>query len=392
MARRRSLILLAGLAAIGTGAASGQPAAEDLAVQQRRLLDAAARSEAAKARSKTLEQAAARERDQAARATARETAAAAAIEATEADIAAAQARIAILDALLDRQRRTLIERQGPVLRLVAALQAMARRPAVLAIAQPGSTRDMVHVRAMLATIRPAVEARSADARADLDRSRQLRAAAARAVASLREGQGRLERQRLAALEMQAQHRLRATTLRRSAIGESDRAIALGETARDLAAQIDRQQSAGQVEAALRTLPGPLPRPGSAEANGAATLPPAYRLPVAGRVVAGFGTLSEAGVRARGITLACAPGGAVVAPAGGVVAYAARFGDYGGVVIVDHGKGWTSLVSGLAALAVRVGDRLQPGAPIGSAGRSSAPQVTVELRRRGRPMDLTQLLD
>ncbi|MHA6718348.1 murein hydrolase activator EnvC family protein [Sphingomonas sp. RS6] len=392
MALRRGLILLAGLAAIGAGAASGTPAGDTLPDQRRALIDAAARARAAQARSKAMTQAAARERDEAARAVAEESAAAATIAATEADIAAANAHIAMLDAMLDRQRRALFERQSPVLRLVAALQAMARRPALLAIAQPGSMRDMVHVRAMLATIRPAVEARSADARADLDRVRSLRNATAGALASLREAQARLERQRLAALELQAEHRLRASTLQRTAIDESDRALALGETVRAIAAQMTREQDAAQTEATLRALLGPLPRPGSADGRGAAPMPGAYRLPVAGRVITGFGTLSDAGVRARGITLACAPGARVAAPADGVIAYAGRFGDYGGVVIVDHGDGWTSLVSGLAALSVRLGDRVVAGAPIGTAARTPAPQVTVELRRRGRPMDLTQLLD
>ncbi|MDV6321215.1 hypothetical protein, partial [Chromohalobacter sp. HP20-39] len=89
------------------------------------------------------------ERDQAVRARAQEAAAAERIKAAEADIAAARARIGIVDRQLAAQRTRVAERQGPILRLIAALQSMARRPAVLGLVQPGSTADMVHVRAVL---------------------------------------------------------------------------------------------------------------------------------------------------------------------------------------------------------------------------------------------------
>jgi septal ring factor EnvC (AmiA/AmiB activator) len=117
----------------------------------------------------------------------------------------------------------------------------------------------------------------------------------------------------------------------------------------------------------------------------------YRLPVAGRLITGFGTVSEAGVRSRGLTFAVAPGAAVVAPAAGVVRYAQAFRGYGGTVIVDHGAGWTSVLTGLGTLAVRPGGRVRAGAAIGTARRGERRQVTVELRRRGEPVDAAPLI-
>jgi septal ring factor EnvC (AmiA/AmiB activator) len=118
---------------------------------------------------------------------------------------------------------------------------------------------------------------------------------------------------------------------------------------------------------------------------------AYRLPVAGRLVTGFGTVSEAGVRSRGLTFAVPPGAAVVAPAGGVVRYAQAFRGYGGTVIVDHGRGWTSVLTGLGTLGVRTGARVGGGTAIGTARRTGQPHVTVELRRRGEPVDAMALI-
>ena len=97
------------------------------------------------------------------------------------------------------------------------------------------------------------------------------------------------------------------------------------------------------------------------------------------------------MRARGLTFAVAPSAQVVAPAGGVVRYARAFRGYGTIVILDHGDGWTSLVTGLATTNVRPGARIAAGSPIGEAPSGEDPRITVELRRRGRPMDIAALL-
>jgi murein hydrolase activator len=388
----RALILGTSLLAILATGSLGAAQPHSLAEQQGRLREATAQSQAAQARSAQLERQAAAERDQAAQARAQEAAAAERIKAAEADIAAARARVAIVDRQLAAQRVRVAERQGPILRLIAALQSMARRPAVLGLVQPGSTEDMVHVRAVLGTVMPVVQARTADVRAELGRIRRLRSAAQAAIDGFREARGRIERERVALVKLEAEHRARSRALGRSALVESDRAIALGERARDLVDQMETAGAAAEIQADLAALPGPLPRPAPSAAARLAKGGAPYLLPVAGSVVTGMGELSPTGVRARGVTLACAANADALAPAGGRILFAGAFRDYGGVVIIDHGKGWTSSVTGLGAIAVRVGDQVRQGMRIGRAPGGDGPRVTVELRRRGQPMDLTQLLD
>lgn len=378
------------LAILATGSlAAAQPPGID--EQRARLREATAESRAAQARSEALERRAAAERDQAMQARAQEAAVAERIKMAEADIAAARARIAIVDRELVLQRTRVAERQGPILRLIAALQSMARRPAVLGLVQPGSTEDMVHVRAVLGTVMPVVAARTADVRAELARIRQLRARAQAAIAGLREARGRIEAERVALVKLEAEHRARSQALDRSALVESDRAIALGEQARDLVDQMEAAGQAAEVQSDLAALPGPLPRPAPSASPATRDGGAPYRLPVAGRVVTGMGELSPTGVRARGVTLACAPNADAAAPAAGRILFAGPFRGYGGVVIIDHGNGWTSSVTGLGAIAVRVGEQVPQGRRIGRAPGGDAARVTVELRRRGQPMDLMQLL-
>ena len=396
----RRIALAAAVIATASVGIAALPAQTPSITDQRAQLNAASKAaKDAEARAQQLQRAAVNERDEARRARAREAAIAASIQAAEAEIVAARARIAIVDRMLGQQRTRHAERQGPIARLMAALQSLARRPAVLGLVQPGSTADIVHVRAVLGAVTPAMRARTADIRAEIARTRRLRDGAQLAAKSLADSRARLQNDRLALVRAEGEHRLKSVGYRREAMFESDRALALGEQARDLVDLMDTMGEAAETRAALEALPGPLPRPVEGEAATPETAPvakrsgpPPYRLPVSGTVVTGLGELSDTGVRARGLTLATWPGAQVVAPTAGRVIYAGRFRRYGNIVILDHGGGWTSLVAGLDAVMVKVGDTLIQGAPLGRAPQGEAPRITVELRRQGRPVDLAQLLD
>lgn len=365
---------------------------------ERAALDRAQRAaRSAAERATRLETAANAANDEAARLRASAAAVAARIQSAEADINAAEAKIQVVERLRAEQRARLAEKQGPTVRLVAALQTMARRPPLLALAEPGSIRDIVHVHAVLASVLPVMRARTADLRADVERGRQLRAAADAALASERDAQSRLvsQRQQLAALE--TRKRAQSSRFASGAMVEQDRAIAMGEEARDISELMGRIDDAALVRARLESLPGPVLRP--TQPSSARALPddtvvaaasiPAYRLPVVGQVVTGLGEISETGVRARGLTIATRAGAQVVAPTSGRIVFAGPFRGYGNIIVIDHGLGWTTLVTSLAALDVKVGDAVDPGSPIGRAG-PDRPTVTVELRRRGTPVDIAKL--
>lgn len=379
-------------------AAAGFASAQSIEDERRDLARAKASGEAAAARAGRLEAEAAAASDAAAKARARSAAIAARVQSAEAEIDAAEARIAIIERLRADQRARLASKQGPTIRLVAALQSMSRRPPALALVQPGSVTDMVHVRAVLATVLPVMQARTADVRADVARGKTLRAEADRALVTLKTGQTNLvtERNRLASLALE--RRQAADKLAGSAIAEQDRALALSEEARDIGELIGKIDESVQIRAELATLSGPVMRP--ANPGAARALPAAndfaeaaqapYRMPVVGRVVTGLGEVSSTGVRARGLTIATRPSAQVVAPTGGRVAFAAPYRGFGNIVIIDHGRGWTTTITSLAALDVKTGDAVDPGSPLGRAG-DSRPTITVELRRNGVPVDVARVV-
>jgi septal ring factor EnvC (AmiA/AmiB activator) len=383
---RRALALIAGIAALAGAAAWAQD--DPVAAGRERLSTARRAAGDAAARSVRLERAARAARAGAERTRAAQAALAARIAAAEAGRQAAQARAALVGELLNRRRADLAARQAPAARLVGALQSLATRPPWLAVAQPGSTDDLVHVRAVLGTVVPVMQQRTAAIRADVADAARLRAQAGVALSALAASNAWLENERLALVRAEAAQRLRSRALARGAMVESDRAIALGERARDIVDQLDELGEASDTRAALAALPGPLPRPDSRTAP---LPPPAYRLPIRGAVATGFGEISDSGVRARGLTLTVAPGAIVVAPAPGRIAFSKRFRGYRRIVILDHGDGWTTTVTGLAASVGPVGGRVTAGTPIGRAASGDAAPVTIELRRRGVPVDLAAML-
>ncbi|MDO9370817.1 MAG: peptidoglycan DD-metalloendopeptidase family protein [Sphingopyxis sp.] len=368
--------------------------------EREQLLGAKQQSVEAMARSTRLEAQAAAASSEADRLNKRSAALAARIQSAEADISAGEARVALVSRRLAAQRARLARQQQPLLELAASLQQLSRQPPVSVLAQPGSLTDMVHARAVIDAAMPVIARRTAGARRELAMLQTVRQQQAVALKALSASKVQLAARRDALTRLENEGRLRSRELMSSAQLEADRALGLGEKARDIVDLMDALEADGAVRAELAQLAGPLPRPRD-PAGTVATGPPsagaepeltqgAYRLPVVGRIVAGLGEVNESGVRSRGVTIVARPGGQVVAPAPGRVSFAGDYRGYGKIVIIDHGGGWVSLLTGMIALSVGVGDTLDAGAPVGRAGSDDS-RITIELRRGGRPVDIVAMM-
>jgi septal ring factor EnvC (AmiA/AmiB activator) len=384
----RALIPLALIAVVvaiaGAAQASRGSDAEALAEARREAAEATQHYQA-------LDQEARRATNDADRARAASEALAARIEAAEADLTAAERRIALIAAFQAGQRARLAERQGPIVRLTAALETMTRRPAALALVQPGSVRDAVHVRSLLAAALPEIRRRTAALREESQRSALLRRQSELARQGLIDSREALRQRRIALAGFEAAQRGRSQQLSGLALSQSDRALVYGEQAQVLAGDIGTRDYQNRLSARLARLPGPLPRPdpgGATAVTDDENLP--YSLPVQGRIVTGVGEISDGGVHARGLTFETEAEAPVVAPAAGRVVYAAGFRGYGTVVIIDHGRGWMTVLTDLGGASVHIGQNVARGEAIGRAGPGT-PRVTVELRRNGRPLPVAQMI-
>ncbi len=398
MIRRVLSLIAAGAVLVAVGASTAQvaPGTIDTTEDAQAALDRA-RSQGAEARQRAegLEASAATATAAADR-TAQEVAALAArVQEAEAQIAANQAQIRLIGQQQAQLRAELAQKQQPLIELTAALQRLSRRPPLLSLLRPGSLREGVYLRAVLETLLPEVARRTAGLRDAIGRSKALQVRAEQANTALRANEAELQRRRgeLAALE--ARQRLASRDASGAADRESERALALSEQARDLTGLVTELGKAGAAREQLAALPGPVLRPAQpqaaqtapdAAAQTAPTGAPAhYFLPIAGRLVAGFGGGSAGRPQSRGLSIAGGPGAQVIAPAAGRVAFAGPYKGYGLIVIVEHGGGWTSLVAGLTELDCQIGQQLVIGAPLGSLG-PGLPVLLLELRHGSEPVN------
>lgn len=352
------------------------------------LEQATAEARDATLRFRALDRRARQARNAAEHARAEGAALAARIEAAEADLTAAERRLAILGVLQRRSQLRLAQRQQPLVRLTAALQTMTRRPAALALVQPGSVQDTVRVRTLLAATLPEIRRRTSALRADVEQSTQLSHRTRAARAALLSSRQTLQQRRIALARFEAAQRQRSQALGGLALAESDRAIALNEQARALSYLLGSQRYQQWAARSLAGLPGPLPRPDASAEEGDDRPRLSWRVPVQGRLITGVGEISEAGVHSRGLTFETAPAAAVVAPAGGLVRYAAPFRSYGHIVIIDHGEGWWTVATNLGSLNVAPGQQITAGSLLGRAGEAET-RISVELRRNGQPVPVTE---
>lgn len=106
----------------------------------------------------------------------------------------------------------------------------------------------------------------------------------------------------------------------------------------------------------------------------------YKLPVVGHFIP-----SEPD-DPPGLLFATRPGAPVIAPMAARVAYAGPFRRYGDVLILDHGHGQTTVLTGLARIDAAQGAALQAGDPLGRA----SDQVRIQLLDHGRTADLATI--
>jgi septal ring factor EnvC (AmiA/AmiB activator) len=370
--RRLGLFCMVVSASLLVASSGRTQAGEPLELSARRAL---AEARAAEVQVAKLQNAADQARDEVERIRAQQAAAAEAIAAAEARISAADASARIIAAQIAARRERLRQEQAPATALLGGLAVMAERPPLLAILDQGSTREFVRVRLLLDSTLPAIRARTASLRAELNRGRQLQQKAEDARADLVGSRNALaERKRdFAALEAKAAK----VAERRGGelLGASDVALARGEQAAMLSGEARRSSAARLIASEFSRLPAPPARPGTARAR--SDVPFAYQLPAPAPVAEGLGAVAPNGVRSRGLTLATAHGAAVTVPASGTVRFSGPYRSYDAVVIIDHGGGWMSLLLNVVSPS-KPGEKVQVGQPLGRAiGR-----IGVELSRNG----------
>ena len=350
-------LLVAGSAVLAASTPAGQDSPPiDVTLQQ-------ARSDAAEAtvEQHRLETEAASARDEVTRLRAQQLAAAQAIAAAEAQITAADVAARLAQVQLNAQRARLAAAQAPASALLGGLALTVRRPPLLLLADARSAEDLVKLRLLIAATAPAIRARTAALAGELERGNRLQKAAVAAREESIGSRDELARRRsvFAGLERQAVQM--AQSRGSQALSAGDVSLARNEQLSQVEGQAQSRRSAMDEARSLAAF-GPAPVPAAGQVLGAGFR---YILPSDAAVTDGLGAVSASGVRSRGITLATRRGAPLVVPADGTILFSGPFRDYDGVIIIDHGGEWKSVLVNAGTKFPR-GARVRMGEALGIA--------------------------
>jgi septal ring factor EnvC (AmiA/AmiB activator) len=237
---------------------------------------------------------------------------------------------------------------------------------------PNSSRAGVFARAAAPTFASRVRA-GANA---LEEAQRLDAAIAEEQEILTAAQAAIDAERADVITLLSQRRALQASLASDAAAAERRARRFAAEARNLRELAQRVQAARPRNRA------------AAAATGGATLPTAWLAPAQGRVSRGFGEVVGGAPATQGVTLTTRASAQVVSPASGEVAYAGLFRSYGQVLILNLDGGYALVLTGMETVRARVGEAVLAGQPVGemSASDTPAPELYVEVRRQGRPIN------
>lgn len=121
-------------------------------------------------------------------------------------------------------------------------------------------------------------------------------------------------------------------------------------------------------------------------------------PVHGWLGVPFGTRIHPVLKVRkfhkGVDLGAPKHSAIFASAGGVVTAAGMAGDYGNVVIINHGDGYETVYAHCARVYVRIGQKVKQRqiiASVGATGMATIHHLHFEVRYKGKCMDPLKVL-
>lgn len=109
-------------------------------------------------------------------------------------------------------------------------------------------------------------------------------------------------------------------------------------------------------------------------------------PARGPIVTQFHEELSKGVVSNGIDIKTVSNAQIISPYDGTVLFAGPFKNFANLVIIDHGEGYTSLLSGMGETYTEVGQLLLAGEPIGTMPATDGSKLHMEIRKNNQPIN------
>jgi septal ring factor EnvC (AmiA/AmiB activator) len=332
------------------------------------------------------------------------------IRDVEATIDATQARLEPLD---DQERlfqKSLDERRGVIVEILAALQRIGRQPPPALMVRPEDALQAVRTAITLGAVLPEMRGEADALAGDLSDLLRVRKEIVAQREALAHDLDQLGRDQLRMSILIDERQKKQAVAEQALSAEQQQATDLShqvDNIRDLIAKLEANldPSARAALDANRTIAQDATRPDLAALGDPGRLSPAFafadmrghlRLPVNGARIREFGGSDGAGGTQKGLSIAARPGAQITAPCDGWVVYAGAFRSYGQLLILNAGGGYHVLLAGMDRISVDLGQFVLTGEPVAvmDDGSQAAtvttepkqPVLYVEFRKDGTPID------
>jgi septal ring factor EnvC (AmiA/AmiB activator) len=345
------------------------------------------------------------------------------IQAQEAAILAAEARIRDLDSEAGLIRADLAENQDALSNLLAGLQTLEQNPPPALVVEPQDVLAALRGAMMFGAVVPEmrkeadalvgkltrldhvkanIEQEKGSIRDDLARlettREQLTGLIARKKELVQENVSQLEaeKKRSAELAGKAQSlkqliesiaaekkRVELEAKRQAEAREAARLKQIAALeAEKKRAEIEKLKKAQALEEERkrREVEARKPRIAFASAKGR------LEYPAQGRIIGRFGDNDGLGGKLRGVAIATRVEAQVTAPADGQVEFAGEFRSFGQLLILNTGAGYHVLIAGMGGITAETGQIVRAGEPVGTMGSGTSPATLIsEELQDGRPI-------
>ncbi len=301
-----------------------------------------------------------------------------------------------------------------VANVLAALERISLNPPPALIVDPSDALGSARGAMLIASIVPQLRERADAVAKDMKALTDIKRAALEEEATLKANHDVLEEEQLRIATLIAARKQGITQVSASLEAEEAEAMALAEragTLRELIGALSARAAAGATAAPATAQDPDLPTlsPDAirlAFADPARTMPgvpfPLARgylaLPVNGDVAVDFGANDGMGGISQGQSMITRAQAQVVSPADGWVLYKGPYLNYGQIIILNTGGGYTALLAGLEAISVDVGQFVLMGEPLGTMGSrtigrtvttnagADLPTLYIEMRQNNEPFN------
>jgi septal ring factor EnvC (AmiA/AmiB activator) len=278
--------------------------------------------------------------------------------------------------------------------LLLAMQRLSRQPVEALVLKPGAPITAARTGMMLSATLPALRGQITKLQNDLKKLEGITDQLAKQKRMRAKRQAELDRQQTELVKLIRQRKLVLNAKRAEKTSAEQQADKLAKQVNDLSqlmAALAAQETVGRQKPTARGLTtnifDKLPlggKPGIRSGN-------KMVLPVAGRITTDYNETDDFGLHTKGITISAGSGALVTSPAGGTIRFSGPFRRFDNILIIDHGRGYHSVIAGLYELYTGVGDRVRADQPLGRMPNTNAPSLYFELRRNGRPTDPKEFL-